>query len=141
MDCAQRCPKTCPRGFLQKKNLKFCGQNAKFCKLKKANFAKILRCFYTALFLSLQCKYCRRRPTKPFLFLIKCRSLVKQYNKSYGSRSVNFVNSVNSEFWLQSQSELMAAMNTGLKPYQAETDLINIVAYQFLNNDLVYICK
>ena len=42
------------------------------------------------------------------------------------------------KFWLQSQSELMAAMNTGLKPYQAETDLINTVAYQFLNNDLVY---
>ena len=60
---------------------------------------------------------------------------------SYGSRSVNFVNSVNSKFWLQSQSELMAAMNTGLKPYQAETDLINIAAYQFLDNDLVYICK
>ena len=48
------------------------------------------------------------------------------------------MNSVNSKFWLQSQSELMGAINTGLKPYQAKTDLINIVAYQFLKNDLVY---
>ena len=51
------------------------------------------------------------------------------------------MNSVNCKFWLQSQSELLAVMNTGLNPYQAETDLINTVAYQFLNNDLVYICK
>ena len=28
--------------FFAKKNLKFCGQNAKFCKLKKANFAMLL---------------------------------------------------------------------------------------------------
>ena len=65
--------------------------------------------------------------------------MVKQYNKSYGSRSVNFANNVNSKFWLQPQSELMAAMNTGLNLYQAEyTKLINTVAHQFLNNDLVY---
>ena len=44
--------------------------------------------------------------------------MVNQYNKSYGSRSVNFVNNVNSKFWLQPQSELMAAMNTGLNLVQ-----------------------
>ena len=42
-----------------------------------------------------------------------CRSLVKlrQYNKSYGSGSVSFVNNVNSKFWLKLQSELIEAMN------------------------------
>ena len=46
--------------------------------------------------------------------------MVNQYNKSNGSRSVNFVNNVNSKFWLQPQPEFMAAMNTGLNLYQAE---------------------
>ena len=33
---------------------------------------------------------------------------------------INFVNNDNFKFWLQLQSRLMAAMNTGLNLYQAE---------------------
>ena len=67
----------------------FCCCFGVFCKIKSqilhpkckilqaemANFAKILQCFYIALFLSLQFKYSSRTPTKPYLFLIKCRLL------------------------------------------------------------------
>ena len=48
-----------------------------------------------------------------YLFLIKCKALVKEYNKSYGSGSIHFVNNVNSQVLVVFlQSELMAAMNT-----------------------------
>ena len=59
--------------------------------------------------------------TKSYLFLVKGRSLfVKQFNKPYGSKSVNFVNTANCKLWLQLRSKLMAAMNTGLNLYLAE---------------------
>ena len=54
------------------------------------------------------------------LIYLNVDHLRNNYNKFYESRYVNFVNNVNFRFWLQPQSKLMAAMNTGLNLYQAE---------------------
>ena len=58
----------CPRGFLQKKNPHILHPKCKILQPEKANFSKILQCFYTASFLSLKCKYCSHTPTKPYIF-------------------------------------------------------------------------
>ena len=115
-----------PRGFLQKKkkkrNLKICGQNEKFCKLEKAVFFKNLAMFLHSLVSFSAMQILQTSPTKPYLFLIKCRSLVKQKTKFNGSRSVNFVNSVNSKFWLQSQYINILAWSTKWSTGQKELD-------------------
>ena len=60
------------------------------------------------------------RPQSLILIYLNIDLMRNNYNKSYKSKCVNFVNNVNFQFWLQFQSKLMAAMNTGLDLYQAE---------------------
>ena len=59
-------------------------------------------------------------PQSLILIYLNVDPMRNNYNKAYGSRYVNFVNNINFQFWLQLQSKLMVAMNTGLNLYQAE---------------------
>ena len=79
--------------------------------LEKAKFAKkISNIFTQPNFFLVNANTTVLHPHGLDIFYLKCRSLAKQlYYKSY----VNFVNNFNFKFWLQLQSKLMVAMNTG----------------------------
>ena len=65
----------CPRGFLQKKNLKFCIQNAKFCKLKRQILQKFCNVFTQPNFFLCNANTAVKHTQSPIFFLIKCRLL------------------------------------------------------------------
>ena len=102
-------PSLSPR-FFAKKNLKFCIQNAKFCKLKRQILQKFCNVFTQPNFFLCNANTTVTHPQSPIFFLIKCRLLKNNISLMEVDLYILRIMSTH-RFWLQFQSELMAAMN------------------------------
>ena len=107
------------RFFAEKKNLKISIQNAKFCMLKKANFAKkFCNIFTQPNFYLCNAKTAFVHPQSLLYFHLNVDHLQNNIISLIDLDLVNFVSNVNFTFWLQLQSKLIAAMITELNLYQ-----------------------